>query len=79
MGRGRGAVLPGMKPQPAPFTTGALVLLRCCPHGEPGRVLGVKRGRILVSWPEPEHYLGRHSPESLVQVAEFNSLEVMSD
>ena len=33
-------------------TIGSRVYLRNCPHGEPGIVRGMRRGRIVVDWPD---------------------------
>ena len=49
------------------ITTGTQVLLRNCPHGEPGQVVGTSHGRVLVEWSD----LGltaRHKAESLIAI-----------
>jgi hypothetical protein len=49
------------------MTPGTRVLLRTCPHGEPGIVRGTDRGRVVVEWTD----LGiarRHRPEALQSV-----------
>jgi hypothetical protein len=62
-------VLPGTKRPAKPtsvFPVGTLVALKTC-RGV-GKVTGMKRGRILVSW--GIGYLGRHRAENLVLVEE---------
>jgi hypothetical protein len=67
--------LPGEKSKPSqsasPFRIGAIVSLRTCP-GQ-GKVVGLKRGKVYVSWSEPGMYLGRHRPESLVLADAYQS------
>lgn len=49
------------------FTVGARVFLRGCPHGEPGRVLRMERGRVVVLWADlGPTYIGRHKAASLL-------------
>lgn len=52
-------------PKPQPFPAGSLVLLRVCPQGSPGCVRGMRRGRVVVHWPDL-NYLGKHRPDALV-------------
>jgi hypothetical protein len=47
---------------------GARVLLKTCPHGEPGTVVRIERSRAVVLWHDLD-YLARHQPASLVEVA----------
>ncbi len=44
-----------------------LVLLYACQHGEPGRVLGTARGKVVVEWRDLGT-VGRHPPGSLLRV-----------
>lgn len=48
---------------------GARVHLRACPHGEPGIVRGVQRGRVLVDWRDLG-IEGRHLAERLELIGE---------
>jgi hypothetical protein len=48
-----------------PFPPGTLVLLRACPHGQPGRVVGTSRGKVEVHW-EDMGVTSRHKPEALM-------------
>jgi hypothetical protein len=52
-----------------PFAVGAKVRLRHCAFGEPGTVLRIERGKLVVHWHDLDHQ-ARHSPESLVLAAE---------
>jgi hypothetical protein len=58
----------------APFPIGAKVLLRACAVGEPGTVLRVERGKLVVLWHDLDH-LARHGPESLMLTAAVTSPE----
>lgn len=51
------------------FAIGAKVLLRHCAFGEPGTVLRIERGKLVVHWHDLD-CLARHSPESLMLAAE---------
>ena len=46
------------------YLPGAKVLLVVCPHGEPGVVVGWKRGKVQVLWADLG-FTGKHSPELL--------------
>jgi hypothetical protein len=48
-----------------PFPPGTLVRLRSCPHGQPGRVEGTRRGKVEVHWPDLD-ITRRHKPEALM-------------
>jgi len=47
------------------FAVGQHVYLRGCRVGEPGRVIRLERGRIIVDWADLS-VTGRHSPASLM-------------
>lgn len=49
------------------FGVGDSVMLRSCRHGEPGRVIRLERGKVVILWPDLD-YIGRHSPASLIIV-----------
>lgn len=49
------------------FSPGALVLLKVCPHGQPGLVTGHARGKVIVRW-EDLDLIGRHAPAVLLPV-----------
>jgi hypothetical protein len=47
------------------FAIGDCVYLRGCPHGEPGRVLRIERGKLVVLWADlGPTYIGSHRPAS---------------
>jgi hypothetical protein len=46
---------------------GARVYLRDCPHGQPGTVVKLERGRAVVHWRDLDS-LAKHNPESLIAV-----------
>jgi hypothetical protein len=49
------------------FAVGDAVFLRGCPHGQPGRVLRIERGKLAILWADlGPSYIGRHRPESLM-------------
>ena len=64
---GRLPSLPNSRPakRVLPFGIGALVRLRTCLCGQPGRVQGMRRGRVIVKWLDIT-YVGKHKPEALV-------------
>jgi hypothetical protein len=45
---------------------GAKVVLKVCPHGQPGTVVRIERNRAVVLWHDLD-YLARHQPESLME------------
>lgn len=47
------------------FAVGDSVFLRGCRVGEPGRVIRLERGKIVIHWVDLD-YIGRHSPASLI-------------
>lgn len=49
------------------ITSGSKVYLRGCPHGEPGTVVKLERGRAVVYWRDLD-FLARHKPESLMAI-----------
>lgn len=49
------------------ITVGSKVRLRGCKHGEPGTVLRIEHGRLVVLWGELD-FLARHHPKSLIEV-----------
>ncbi len=51
------------------FRVGERVHLVDCLFGEPGRVVGVERGRVLIHWPGLEK-LGRHKPERVIHAVD---------
>jgi hypothetical protein len=55
------------RPEHKDFPIGAAVWLVSCPCGEPGRVEGVRFGRVLVRWHDIG-YVGKHRAEALVLV-----------
>jgi hypothetical protein len=55
--------------QPPPFEAGTLVYLANCQCGEPGRVVGFERGRVLVRW-DGLRFTGRHKADTLVLAAD---------
>ena len=65
----RGAILTNLRPKPvaAPFAIGTQVLLKCCPHTQPGVVQGMRRGKVQVWWSDVG-ILGRHRPSALMLV-----------
>ncbi len=60
------------------FPLHSRVLLKSCPHGEPGTVIGFDRGKILACFRDLE-LTGRHTPDRLLLVegnaAKSTSLE----
>lgn len=50
------------------FPLDSHVLLKACPHGQPGRVTGISRGKIVVRW-EDLQIVGKFQSESLIPVA----------
>ena len=57
---------------PVEFPPGALVLLDICPHGQPGRVTGFSRGKIIVEWADIG-ITGKHQPERLIHAVSETS------
>jgi hypothetical protein len=55
-----------MPTSPQQFEIGTKVVLRVCPHGQPGTILRIERRRVVVLWPDLD-YLARHQPESLME------------
>lgn len=47
------------------FPLHSRVLLKSCPHGAPGRVIGHSRGKVVVFFADL-NLTGAHSPESLI-------------
>ena len=69
MPKGKYVTLPGSKTaqrEPQPFPVGSMVYLASCHFGHPGTVLGTKRSKVLVRWPAPLSFTGKHSPAALV-------------
>jgi hypothetical protein len=52
-------------PLPSPFAVGTRVMLRCCAGAHPGVVTGLRRGKIIVDWPDL-HFTGRHKATALI-------------
>jgi len=50
------------------IAVGAKVLLKDCPHGEPGCVVRIERNRAVVLWHDLD-FQGRHRQDSLVEVS----------
>jgi hypothetical protein len=50
------------------FIVGAKVHLRTCPYGQPGIVTGLRRGLVLVNWPDLGIAAVAYRPERLVIV-----------
>ena len=48
------------------IAVGTPVLLKHCPHGQPGTVVRMERNRTTVLWHDLD-YLARHRPESLME------------
>lgn len=48
---------------------GSRVYLRGLRHGEPGRVIRIEHGRVVVLWGDLD-YLARHSPGSLIEAVD---------
>jgi hypothetical protein len=46
---------------------GARVYLSDCPHGQPGTVVKLERGRAVVYWRDLDS-MAKHNPESLIAV-----------
>ena len=46
---------------------GARVLLKVCPHGEPGCVVRMERNRAVVFWNDLD-FQGRHRQDGLMEV-----------
>lgn len=62
-----GPILPGSPAKPMlPFPVGSSVYLRSCPHGQPGRVQRMQRGRVVVHW-EAWNFTGRYQPSRLME------------
>jgi hypothetical protein len=55
------------KDQKPSLAVGSRVQLRGSRHGEPGTVLRIERGRVLILWRDLD-YIARHRPDSLVEV-----------
>jgi hypothetical protein len=55
-----------MPTSPQQFEIGAKVVLKVCPHGQPGTVVRIERSRAVVLWHDLD-YLARHQPESLME------------
>ena len=50
----------------AMIAVGSKVYLRACHCGQPGRVLRIERGKLVVLWADlGPTYIGRHRPDSL--------------
>ncbi|MGB8481734.1 MAG: hypothetical protein WCE63_23270 [Acidobacteriaceae bacterium] len=49
------------------FPLHSRVLLKSCPHGEPGTVIGFDRGKILACFRDLD-LTGRHTPDRLLLV-----------
>ena len=54
------------------FPLHAKVLLKSCPHGEPGTVIGFDRCKVLVCFADLS-MTGRHSPERLVLAEQIHA------
>jgi hypothetical protein len=52
---------------------GTKVLLKVCPHGQPGTVIRIERSRAVVFWHDL-NYLARHQPESLMEAKNVPSI-----
>jgi hypothetical protein len=48
------------------IAVGTPVLLKHCPHGQPGTVVRMERNRTTVLWHDLD-YLAKHRPESLME------------
>jgi hypothetical protein len=51
------------------IAVGTRVLLKHCPHGQPGTVVRIERNRAVVLWADLD-YLARHSQETLMESPE---------
>jgi hypothetical protein len=46
------------------FSIGDPVFLQACKFGEPGRVIRIERGKLVILWSDLD-YIGRHRPDSV--------------
>ena len=59
------------------FPLHSRVLLKSSPYGEPGTVVRIERGKMLVLWTDlgGPPYTGRHSPDRLMLAEQIHELQ----